>query len=171
MASKCSVLLLFTLISVLSCGALAGARKENLVFYAHEISQGPNRTTLTIAGVNGSSSVLSAFGTVSVVDHAVTEGPNATSKILGKFQGLVATTDFSRSNFHLIFSVVFENEKYNGSSLEMHGTIRSLEPHLELSVSGGTGHFRFVTGYAVVEILSAVAGFIDYKFNVTLRSY
>ncbi|KAH9324804.1 hypothetical protein KI387_004982, partial [Taxus chinensis] len=149
----------------------AAAWKDNIVFYAHEITGGSNPTTVTVAGVNGTSSVMSAFGTVNIITHAVTEGPKASSMAVGKFQGLEAGTNFAGTNYHLIFSVVYEKEKYNGSTLEIHGTIRSLESHWELAVAGGTGRFRYARGYVVAEIVAAAVGKVDYKFNATIRSY
>ncbi|GLJ32601.1 hypothetical protein SUGI_0655860 [Cryptomeria japonica] len=142
-----------------------------MVFYAHEIFRGENATVATVAEVNGVSSNLTAFGTVNVITHFVTEGPQPSSTLLGKFQGMEASTNISGANFHMNFSVVFDKEKYNGSSLTIHGTIRFAETHKELSVVGGTRSFKYAHGYAVVQVLQTSRASADYKFNVNFQLY
>lgn len=158
--------MLFIFLLLLGCYSNLGtAREESFVIYVQEITGGENATIVTVAGMNGKSSNRSDFGTVNVEDHGVTEGPDPTSKILGRFQGMEATTDFSGTSFHMIASVIFED----GSTLQIHGILNTLQTHRELSIVGGTGRFRYAHGYVVVEVVAVSGLSLTFKFNATVQ--
>ncbi|KAH9323279.1 hypothetical protein KI387_017918, partial [Taxus chinensis] len=126
--------------------------EEKMVFYVQETATGPNATVTTVAGVNGTSSNLSGFGSVFVIDDPVTQGSDNTSKILGRLQGLEGNSGrYGGPNYHMVSSIIFEN---GAGSLEIHGTIRTPLAVRELAVVGGTGQFRYARGYVLVEVVS-----------------
>ncbi|XP_077252028.1 dirigent protein 11-like [Tasmannia lanceolata] len=77
------------------------------------------------------------------------------------------------TDFHLAFLVVFTNEKYNGSTLEIQGSDRFMLKQREVSVVSGTGVFRFARGYAILETVKLDLGQLNavIKFNVTVLHY
>ncbi|KAH9323250.1 hypothetical protein KI387_017889, partial [Taxus chinensis] len=152
-----------------SSSNLAAASEVNMVLYLQETLSGVDATIQTVAGVNGTSSGLLAFGTVNVIDHVVTEGPLPSSKVLGRMQGFEARPDPKNTGFHMLSSIIFQTGKYNGSSLEIQGTNRFSLPQREVSVVGGTGRFRYAHGYALLDFLHQTGQTLSFKFNITFR--
>ncbi|KAH9323286.1 hypothetical protein KI387_017925, partial [Taxus chinensis] len=148
MAFKSSFALLFALISLMlpSSYKLAAATQTNMVLYLQETLSGVDATMQTVGGVNGTASALLAYGTINVINHLVTQGSHLTSRVLGRMQGFEARPDPENSGFHMLSSIIFLSGKYNGSTLEIQGTNRFNLPQRELSVVGGTGHFRYARG-------------------------
>ncbi|XP_058092627.1 dirigent protein 23-like [Magnolia sinica] len=146
-------------------------KKTNMVFYMQDWGTGPNPTAISVAGRNRTSSTITSFGTIIAIDDAVTEGLDGKSKEVGRARGIYVTSALDASEVHLLFSVLFTNEKYNESTLEIQGSDRANLKQREVSVVSGTGLFRYAKGYAVLETayidlpnLNAVI-----KFNVTVR--
>ncbi|KAH9323248.1 hypothetical protein KI387_017887, partial [Taxus chinensis] len=148
---------------------LAAASEVNMVLYLQETLSGVDATIQTVAGLNGTSSGMLAFGTVNVRDHVVTEGPHPSSKVLGRMQGFEARPDPKNTGFHMLSSIIFQTGKYNGSSLEIQGTNRFSLPQREVSVVGGTGRFRYAHGYALLDFLHQTGQTLSFKFNITFR--
>ncbi|CAN0876582.1 Dirigent protein 11 [Linum grandiflorum] len=74
---------------------------------------------------------------------------------------------------YLVFSVIFTGGEYKGSTLEIQGSDIFSMKEREFGVVSGTGYFRFVKGYGIMETafmdvanLSAVI-----KLNVTVKHY
>ncbi|GLJ32158.1 hypothetical protein SUGI_0647420 [Cryptomeria japonica] len=169
MVSKPALITFLSLIVLgLSFSSFWAFKEEKLVFYSHGILTGENITEVVVAGVNGL--ILSPeFGAVIVADDPVTEGPDPSSKTIARAKGIYVSSDLGGTNFELLLSVVFENEKYNGSTLEIQGADRYLQEKREVSVVGGTGYFRYARGYAILETAS-VQGFNAIgKFTVNVR--
>ncbi|XP_058071114.1 dirigent protein 2-like [Magnolia sinica] len=153
-------------------GQILGPKETHMVFYLQDWET-DNATSVPVAGTNGTLSSVLNFGTIMVVDDAVTEGPDRQSKQVGRAQGIYVNLALDGSDLHLLFSVVFTNEKYNGSTLEIQGADRFFLKYREVSVVAGTGLFRYARGHAVLETvyldlptLNAVI-----KFNVTVHHY
>ncbi|XP_057859221.2 dirigent protein 1 [Cryptomeria japonica] len=126
---------------------------------------------MVVAGVNGTSSELLSFGTVLVMDDLLTEGPSRFSSVVGRAKGMQAGSDVKGKAVHLVFSAVFENKKYNGSTLQFHGTDLWTKPSgREVSVVGGTGKLRYARGYSIVTQNTDPDDYVGYiKFNTTFR--
>ncbi|GLJ32160.1 hypothetical protein SUGI_0647450 [Cryptomeria japonica] len=170
MASKLSLISFLSLIVlVLSFSSCLAFKEKKLVFYLHDILSGQNVTGVVVGGVKGLSSSPLNFGTVIVIDDLVTEGPKPSSKAIARAKGLYANSDLKGTNFDLQFSVVFENQKYNGSTLEIQGADRYLQKKREVSVVGGTGHFRYARGYAIIETVLFEGVNAILKFSVNIR--
>ncbi|KAH9323451.1 hypothetical protein KI387_018090, partial [Taxus chinensis] len=118
-------------------------------------------------GANGISSNISSFGSVFVIDNPITEGPQDTSKLLGRLQGVQVNSDRRGANFHMSATLIIEN----GDALEITGTIRSLFATRKLSVVGGSGRFKYARGKALVNLVSFDGVLLTFKIRVTLRSY
>lgn len=148
----------FTTFFLLSLSAMASTpdaavvtmNETNMVFYLHDLFIGKNATAVAIAGRSKEATVTD-FGTLTVIDDAVTEGPERTSARVGRAQGIYVNSALDGSSAHLAFSVVFTNAKYNGSTLEIQGADRYLMNRREVSIVSGTGAFRLSKGYAVLE--------------------
>nr|ABK25297.1 unknown [Picea sitchensis] len=146
-----------------------------MVFYTHDNLSGNNVTAFSVAGLNGSSSSAGKFGTVVVMSDDVTKRPKINESdadnTVGRAQGIFVNTNLVTGlDTLLVFTVIFHDMEYGGSTLEIQGTDRFAYPHREVAVVGGTGKFRFARGYAILttELLSGTDSVI--KFNTTLRT-
>lgn len=153
----------------------AGEGEVNMVFYLHDNLSGSNVTAVPVAGLNGSSSNVGKFGTLVTISDVITRRPEISESdsdnIIGRAQGMyVDTNPVSGLDFLMVFTLIFEDKMYRGSTLEFQGTDRFAQPRREFAVVGGTGKFRFARGYAVAntESLSGVNAII--KFNGTIRT-
>lgn len=79
--------------------------------------------------------------------RTLTEGPENTSRVVGKAQGFIIPVErFAHSGFNIIY-LTFDTPKYSGSlSVEAKEIENERE---ELNVVGGTGSFAFARGIAV----------------------
>uniref|UniRef100_A0A803NXA4 Dirigent protein n=1 Tax=Cannabis sativa TaxID=3483 RepID=A0A803NXA4_CANSA len=83
-----------------------------------------------------------------IFHRILTEGPENTSRVVGKAQGIIIPTEqFAHSNFNILY-LSFDTAEYSGSlSVEAkHVAHKDVE---ELTVLGGTGSFAFARGLAV----------------------
>nr|ABR27721.1 dirigent-like protein [Picea sitchensis] len=151
--------------------AAAGESEMNIVVYMHDNLTGRHQTSFPVAGLNGSSSNPGKFGTLVVISDAITKRPYVNTNpgnIVGRAQGTyVNTNPVTGLDFFMVFTLIFQNMEYNGSTLEIQGTDRFDQPQCEYAVVGGTGKFRFARGYAVVTVESASGPNAVLKFNTT----
>ncbi|XP_050208019.1 pterocarpan synthase 1-like [Mercurialis annua] len=83
-----------------------------------------------------------------VFHHSLTEGPENTSRIIGKAQGFIIPLEhFARSAFNVIY-LTFNTKRYSGSLSVQAKHIAHMDRE-ELTVIGGTGSFAFARGVAV----------------------
>ncbi|XP_020110364.1 dirigent protein 21-like [Ananas comosus] len=124
----------------------------HLHFYMHDILGGSNPTAIEIVkGPVALSSVPGVnFGNLIAIDDALTEGPELSSKPIGRAQGFYMSTAFQEAS--LLVSVNFvlaADGPYNGSVVSVQGRDPIAAPVRELSVVGGTGQFRMARGYVL----------------------
>ncbi|KAJ7980393.1 Dirigent protein [Quillaja saponaria] len=148
-------------------------KKTNLVFYVHDTFTGEDKSAVTVAGKTGPSSSILNFGTIAAVDDPVTEGPTINSKRIGRAQGLYINSQSDGKGLYMVFSVIFTDGEFKGSSLEIQGPDIFTMKEREFGIVSGTGYFRFVKGYGIMETefmdianLRAVI-----KLNVTVKHY
>ncbi|XP_068661082.1 pterocarpan synthase 1-like [Aristolochia californica] len=148
-------------------------KKTNLTIYIHDYLSGPDASAVHVAGKNGANSDVLHFGAVIAVDDVVTEGPNIDSKAIGRAQGMYINSALDGKGLHLVFSVIFTDGEFKGSTLEIQGSDLFSLNERELGVVSGTGYFRFVKGYGIMETefmdmdsLRAVL-----KLNITVKHY
>ncbi|KAE8696416.1 Peptidase M20/M25/M40 family protein [Hibiscus syriacus] len=113
------------------------------------------------------------FGTFVMTDDLVTEGPELTSAVVGRGQGISITTGLDGINAYVSFSLVFTNDAYNGSTLQVQGNGNRFLAVREYSVVSGTGKFRYARGYLTFEThFSDPSTFYTlFRVNVTIRHY
>lgn len=78
----------------------------------------------------------------------LTEGPDLSSKEVGRAQGMYASTDMKTLSFSMVFNLALTEGEFNGSTIAMYGRNPILLEERELPIIGGTGAFRFARGYA-----------------------
>ncbi|KAJ9565599.1 hypothetical protein OSB04_001565 [Centaurea solstitialis] len=99
-----------------------------------------------------------AFGIVVMMDNLLTVGPEPNSSHVGRAQGMYASADLNDLSFMMVQNYVFDEERYNGSTLSILGRNSVMSSMRELPVVGGSGVFRFARGYAEAR---------TYSFNLT----
>lgn len=85
------------------------------------------------------------------VDDPVNEGPSIESKEIGRAQGMYINSELEGKGSHLVFSVIFADGEYKGSTLEIQGADLYAMREREFSIGSGTGYFRFVKGFGIME--------------------
>ncbi|XP_015901357.3 dirigent protein 21-like [Ziziphus jujuba] len=137
----------------------------HLHFYFHDNITGRIPTSVRVAGgpkvknkpLTDFSAVLN-FGTVVVMDDPLTVGPEPTSKLVGRAQGIYSTASQTEVAFLMVLNYVFLEGKYNGSTLSILGRNSILSKVREMPIVGGSGIFRFAKGCAQAR---------TYSFNTT----
>ncbi|KAM1001721.1 hypothetical protein FF1_008202 [Malus domestica] len=114
------------------------------------IQQPPNNNNNNIAGSNnaGKQPQPDSSGGAFIFHRMLTEGPENTSRVVGKAQGLIIPVEhFANSGFNIIY-LTFHTPQYSGS-LSVEAKHVSRQDTEELTVMGGTGSFAFARGVAV----------------------
>lgn len=92
--------------------------------------------------------IQSDGGGAFIFRRTLTEGPEKTSRAVGKAQGFIIPVEhFSHSAFNIIY-LTFDSRDYSGS-LSVHADRFAHKEREELNVVGGTGSFAFARGIAV----------------------
>ncbi|URE12957.1 Dirigent-like protein [Musa troglodytarum] len=112
---------------------------SHLHFYFHDVVSGRNVTAVAVARPP----------VVMVMDDLLTEGPEPTSRPVGRAQGLYAAAGLQEMGFLQAMNLVFAGGKYDGSVLTVLGRNAPFHAEREMPVVGGSGLFRFARGYAV----------------------
>ncbi|KAJ0876775.1 putative dirigent protein [Helianthus annuus] len=152
-----------------------GLKKQKLThlhFYYHDIrSTTPDIVQVAEAATTNTSKT--GFGSVSVLDGPLTVGPELTSKIVGRAQGMVASADLNDFGFLFVINYIFTDDKYNGSTLSVLGRNQVLLPVRELPIVGGTGIFRFARGYMLTntQFFNVSTGDGAFEYNVYVFHY
>ncbi|KAK7348065.1 hypothetical protein VNO80_22614 [Phaseolus coccineus] len=149
------------------------SKQTNLVFYVHDHFTGDHSTASTVAGKTGPASSILNFGTVAIVDDPVTEGPNIDSPLIGRAQGMYINSQLDGKGLYMVFSVIFTSGEFKGSSLEIQGSDIFTMKEREFGVVSGTGYFRFVKGYGIMEteFMDIATLRATLKLSVTLKHY
>ncbi|KAF3787468.1 Dirigent protein 23 [Nymphaea thermarum] len=147
-------------------------KMSHLHFYFHDIVSGRNPTAVTVAGAKNSTS-LTGFGDIVMIDDPLTEGPEVSSKLVGRAQGLYALAGLQELSLLMAVNYVFMEGKYNGSSLSILGRNMAMRPVREMAVVGGSGLFRMARGYAVAKThwFDANTGDATVEYNVYVVHY
>ncbi|KAB2607903.1 dirigent protein 22-like [Pyrus ussuriensis x Pyrus communis] len=128
-----------------------GLKKEKLShlhFYFHDIVSGRTPTAVKVAEAPTTNTSMTGFGTVVMMDDPLTIGPESSSKLVGKAQGIYAVASQSEVGFLMALNFVFVEGKYNGSTLSVLGRNAVFSTVREMPIVGGSGLFRFARGYA-----------------------
>nr|WCZ54769.1 dirigent protein 15 [Phryma leptostachya subsp. asiatica] len=128
-----------------------GLKREKLShlrFYFHDIVSGRNPTAVRVAEATVTNSSATGFGFMVMIDDPLTLGPNMSSKIVGRAQGIYASADLTNIGLLMVLNFVFTEDKFNGSTLSVLGRNAVFSAVRELPIVGGSGVFRFAHGYA-----------------------
>ncbi|PKA48927.1 Disease resistance response protein 206 [Apostasia shenzhenica] len=161
-----------------STASFPAEKKTHLHFFLQEQFNPPNSTVVKVApgaaGGGGDAASLAAFGNVFIIDDYLTDGPDPSSRLLGRVQGLSAAASISGSDFLLVANFAFtESGPWSGSSLAVLARNPLPEAVRELPVVGGTGKFRLARGYAIFRTVSinSAAGHITVEVDVFVLQY
>ncbi|KAL5545411.1 hypothetical protein UlMin_005098 [Ulmus minor] len=138
-----------------------GLKQEKLThihFYFHDVIRGQNPTAIQILKAKLPNTSSIGFGFTVMADNPLTVGPEQSSKLVGKAQGLYASASQTEIGLLMVFNLVFTQGKYKGSTLSLLGRNVILSKVREMPIVGGTGLFRFARGYAQAR---------TYMFNMT----
>jgi hypothetical protein len=131
----------------------SGGRLIHLHFYMHDITGGPGQTAVTV--VKGAGPAHPAmppgnhFGDTTVMDDALTEGPAASSRLVGRAQGTYTLASLREPVLSVAMTVALTGGAYNGSTVAVAGLDDISASVRELAVVGGTGAFRRATGHVL----------------------
>ncbi|RZC79194.1 hypothetical protein C5167_003409 [Papaver somniferum] len=138
-----------------------GLKQEKLSHfrvYWHDIVSGPNPTSIRVAGAPSTNKSKTGFGAIVMIDDPLTEGPELSSKLMGRAQGFYASAGVNEVAALMNMNFAFMVGKYNGSTISIMGRNKVLTEVREMSIVGGSGLFRFARGY-----VEARAKKLDYK--------
>ncbi|XP_050369339.1 pterocarpan synthase 1-like [Argentina anserina] len=147
-----------------------GYEKElEFKYYIIESGSGPNATTIPVAGVAGENWSPATWGTIEVSNPLLVEYPSPYSRKVGESRGLVVAASKDGST------------KYNGSTLEVQGTLdRVSRGTSELSIVGGTGKMKNAKGsvtlqsyfanksYSIIVLLNYYSQVQNFIFQMTI---
>lgn len=138
----------------------AKKKVTKLHFYFHDVVSGINQSSVQVAQRNntGTPSSPVTFGSVVVMDEALTIEPDPDTKIIGRAQGMYSSASQQGIGLLMAFNCVFTDGKYNGSTLSILSHNPLSEKYREMPILGGTGVFRLATGIATAR---------TYFFNTT----
>lgn len=92
------------------------------------------------------------FGTITVIDDALTATTELGSQVLGKAQGIYVASSAEGKTQMMAFTAMLEQGEY-GDSLNFYGVYKIGSGVSHLSVTGGTGKFKNACGLAEVRSL------------------
>jgi hypothetical protein len=124
-------------------------------FYYHDIRDNKNPTIVQI--IDTPQNVPNGFGSTFVMDDAMTEGPELSSKHIGRAQGLFGLSSLQDLGMFMLTNFVFKEGEYSGSSLSMLGRNPISEQNREMPIVGGTGFFRFARGFAIANSVNSIS--------------
>ncbi|KFK44377.1 hypothetical protein AALP_AA1G249600 [Arabis alpina] len=138
----------------------------HLHFYFHDVLSGDKPTAIRVTNPPVTNT---SFGVVVIADNLLTEGPDPSSKEIGRAQGLYASTDMKTLSFTMVFNLAFTEGEFNGSTVSMYGRNPILSKVRELPIIGGTGEFRFARGYAQAETYKLDGFNAVVEYNIFIR--
>ncbi|KAF9622160.1 hypothetical protein IFM89_030018 [Coptis chinensis] len=152
---------------------LGKEKVTRLHFYFHDIISGKKPTAMKIAQPNTTNNSPYLFGVLFMADDVLTVGPESTSKIVGRAQGLYGSADQQELGLVMALTLHFTEGKYNGSNLSILGRNGALHSPRELPIVGGTGLFRFARGVAIANTynFNSTTGDAVVEYNVTAIHY
>ncbi|XP_038724979.1 dirigent protein 23-like [Tripterygium wilfordii] len=152
-----------------------GPIRTDIEFYLHEIINGTDPTAVPVAArsnYTGTNPFAAIFGTIYVIDNPLRSSGDPNSTLVGRAQGLYIFASLSEPALFISATYTFVSGDYNGSSFSVVGLNKVRDPVREIPVVGGTGKFRFASGYSFLRTFSVDSlnnNIIGY--NVTLRHY
>ncbi|CAL1370926.1 unnamed protein product [Linum trigynum] len=156
-----------------SSRAALGLKEEKIThlhFYMHDVFGGPKATAIPVTKVLDNNTF---YGGLYMADDPLTLGPRRDSKPVGNGGGTYAFPSPKDFVLEMNYNLGFTHGDYNGSSLCLMGRIAPKSIVNEMAIVGGTGVFRFASGYAVTKrvVLDFKAQVVVREFNVYVSHY
>ncbi|XP_059651163.1 dirigent protein 19-like [Cornus florida] len=129
----------------------AKEKVTKLRFYFHDAIKGKSPTAMPVAQANITYTSPTLFGLVNMMDDPLTVGPELSSKLLGRFQGLYGYVSNAEVGLLVVANFVFTDGEYNGSTLAVLGYNPILHHYREMPIVGGSGIFRLARGVVTVK--------------------
>ncbi|KAK2969496.1 hypothetical protein RJ640_017336 [Escallonia rubra] len=124
------------------------------------------RQTLTAS--HSTHSVVPSASGAYVFHRALAEGPESTSRVVGKAQGFIIPVEhFAHSAFNVIY-LTFNTHDYSGS-LSVQARNVGHKDNEELTVVGGTGSFAFARGNAIFGQTDQQGTSLDVTYHIKLN--
>ncbi|KAK9165169.1 hypothetical protein Scep_000360 [Stephania cephalantha] len=149
---------------------LGPERLTRLHFFFHDFVSGKNPSAIRVASAPTTDHSPSLFGLVMMADDPLTQGPEPTSKPVGRAHGIYGSASKEELGLIMAMSYCFTDGVYNGSTLSVMGLNSAAHPVREMPIVGGTGVFRFARGVAVAKTywLNLTSGDAIVEYNVTV---
>lgn len=139
--------------------------------YWHDSVSGRNPSSVMIQQPVLNSNSL--FGSITMMDDALTLDVSRNSTVVGQAQGIYAGAAQGEIGFLMVMNFAFTTGKYNGSTITILGrnTVRSKVR--EMPVVGGSGIFRFARGYveARTKSFDLKSGEANVEYNCYILHY
>ncbi|KAI3511022.1 hypothetical protein L1887_18163 [Cichorium endivia] len=144
-------------------------KTTRLHFFFHDIHSGKTPSAIKIAGTSDPS----LFGDTYMMDNALTEGQEASTKVVGKAQGMYAFAAQKEPALLMVVNYEFTQGDFNGSSISVLGRNPVMVDVREMPIVGGSGRFRFATGYALAHTVwfDPKTGDAIVEYNVYVKHY
>ncbi|KAK8951348.1 hypothetical protein KSP39_PZI004547 [Platanthera zijinensis] len=122
--------------------------------YTHILVGGPSPSAVKV--VQGPTKQALGFGDMIVADNPLTEGPDLSSKLLGREQAVYigVSQDYSKADNLVTANLVFTAGEHKESTITIVGRDPLLNFEREMTVVGGTGAFRLARGYSISKVHS-----------------
>ncbi|KAK4401420.1 Dirigent protein 17 [Sesamum angolense] len=139
-------------------GCIGNERTAMIHLYIQDFIGGPNQTVYEVARASITSTSPTSFGLVEVFDDLMTAGPDLNSEKVGRFQGFYAVSDLNTTAYTISINYYFTSGpgRMNGSTISVFGREPIYAQQRELAVIGGTGMFRFASGYNILSTFAFV---------------
>ncbi|KAG8045410.1 hypothetical protein GUJ93_ZPchr0008g13244 [Zizania palustris] len=131
--------------------------------YINQVYGGPNPNQLVV--ISESQQPLS-FGTTAVQDWTITDGPGPNANYVGRAQGFHFQSGQTRGRWYLSMNLIFEDTRFNGSMIQVMGTIPE---DGEWAILGGTG--EFVAAQGVVDHKVIKEDNSERIYEITVRGF
>ncbi|CAM8923013.1 unnamed protein product [Rhodiola kirilowii] len=178
--SKFSLVIIFMLLSAAAISSEASRgqklKKIEMTFYMHDWetpTKEENMTNIIIASKPQTKWYILTFGSLFAYDDAITTTIDRNSTELGRADGIYVNTALDGSDLRILVSFLFTNKAYNGSTIEIQGADRLLQPISEVSIMSETDKFRLARGRASIEtvFLDIPQSNVILRWNLTLFHY
>jgi len=151
----------------------AKQKVSRLHFYLHDTLSGKNVSSVQVAQASSTVKSPTIFGAVFIFDDPLTEGPEPTSRLAGRAQGLEGSAGQQELGLLVAMNFVFTTGKFNASSLTILGRNTALKPPSEMPIIGGTGVFRLARGFVIAKThsLNVTTGNCVLEYSVVAIHY
>ncbi|KAL0691160.1 hypothetical protein Bca4012_090839 [Brassica carinata] len=126
----------------------------------HDVISGPNPSAIVIKKHVAKHS----FGSVTMIDNALTSDVPINPTLVGQAQGFYAGASQHETSFLMAMNFAFKTGKYNGSTITILGRNTIFSEVRKMSVVGGRGIFRLARGYVELSDILHICIVLSFHF-------